>query len=75
MNLTKQQIEWIKANRETLDSIFGQKVKDLKDSIFLMPQGEQRDIQIETAKEIEDWMKIIQIISNSKEQKSPEQGL
>lgn len=75
MTLDKAQQDWIKRNQSVLNSIFGTHKQEILDSILTMPQGIERDAQIEFYKELVDWLSFIKFISEEQQTKKPDNGL
>ncbi len=49
--------DFIKQNREYLMQMFQERIDTLKEGVFNMPQGEERDLQIKFIKEYQNyWM-------------------
>jgi hypothetical protein len=60
--MTDKQKEFIKANKGVLESIFNDRIEQLKDSVFNMPDTEERDLEIRFVKEYKEWLRSIGII-------------
>lgn len=61
--MIKDDKSFIKDNKERLLRIFGDMHKGAQKKVFYLPQGVERDIQIEFVKFLENWLYNIEIFS------------
>jgi len=61
--MIKDHKAFIKDNKEILNKIFQEFYDSEIKRIFLLPQGQERDVQIEFIKFLENWLAKIEIFS------------
>jgi len=57
-------------NKETLKRLFGEIYESEKERIFLLPQGQERDTQIEFVRFLKDWLYKIEVFSRPAQQEN-----
>jgi hypothetical protein len=61
--MTSEQKAFIKDNKKYIEPIFHDLFEREKNKVFLMPQGNERDIQVEFVKFLNDWLYQIEVCS------------
>jgi len=82
MILSKEQRQFLKRNKETLNELFGQRLKELKESSADLDANLMADefkIKFLGYKnfinELENWLKTINILDKEKEKEEPDMGV
>lgn len=70
MKLNKDEIDFIRANSEILKDIFSRELKDMRENVFAMQRGEDRDFSFEFIKRWKLWLSDIGLCSG--EPKKPD---
>ena len=65
-------IKFIKKNKAKLSEMFNDRVEELKETVFIMAPGEERDMLINFVKEYKVWLRKIDVVTQEKKEKDPE---
>lgn len=65
--MTKDDKAFIRDNKERLEDMFRRMYEIQKERILTLPQGQERDIQIEFVKFLNDWLYTIDVFSRPEE--------
>jgi len=71
MILTKEELAFLKGNKKILNKIFSKRIADLKERVFKLPAGQDRDVEIVLINELEIWLNTIDSVDRKKEVKQP----
>lgn len=63
MKLSQKEKKFIRQNQHNLSSLFERRIEELKDNIFLMEKGENRDQAIRFVNEFKAWLQTIDILT------------
>ena len=73
MKLDKDEIIFIRANADILENIFKKELIEMRENVFAMPRGEDRDFSFEFIKRWKLWISDIGLCSG--EPKEPDSNI
>ena len=64
--------KFIKISRNQLKTMFQDRLDSLKENVFIMKSGEERDAKILFVKEYQQWLTKIEVLTGEKKEESKE---